>query len=43
MITPFDEGLRIDVGVYRAMITWYLERGVGGLYANCLSGEMCHI
>ena len=40
MVTPFDQNLQIDLGAYRTMITWYLEHGVGGLYANCLSSEM---
>ena len=40
MITPYDENLRIDVGAYRASIEWYIARGVGGVYANCLSSEM---
>ncbi len=40
MVTPFDESNRIDSGVYRAMIEWYLRHRVGGLYANCLSSEM---
>ncbi len=40
MVTPFDENLRIETGIYRAMIEWYIAHGVGGLYANCLSSEM---
>jgi 4-hydroxy-tetrahydrodipicolinate synthase len=40
MITPFDPDLRIDWGAYRQMVAWYLEKQVGGLYANCLSSEM---
>lgn len=40
MVTPFDENMHIDVGAYRAMIEWYIARGAGGLYANCLSSEM---
>jgi 4-hydroxy-tetrahydrodipicolinate synthase len=43
MITPFDENLQVDFGAYRAMLAWYLERRAGGLYANCLSGEMFHL
>lgn len=43
MVTPFDENLQIDSGVYQAMIAWYLEHNVGGLYANCLSSEMFHL
>lgn len=40
MVTPYDEQLKIDVGVYRAMIEWYVAHDVGGVYANCLSSEM---
>jgi len=40
MVTPFDPDLQIDVGVYRAMIDWYVTHGADGLYANCLSSEM---
>ncbi len=40
MVTPFDQNLKIDLGAYRAIIDWYVERGVGGVYANCLSSEM---
>ncbi len=43
MITPFDAQMRIDRSVYREMISWYLNHGVGGLYANCLSSEMFHL
>jgi len=43
MVTPFDENLKIDSGAYRAMIAWYLQHRVGGLYANCLSSEMYHL
>ncbi len=40
MVTPYDKNLKIDYGVYRTMIEWYIAHGVGGLYANCLSSEM---
>jgi 4-hydroxy-tetrahydrodipicolinate synthase len=40
MVTPFDKNLKIDRGAYRTIIDWYLEHGVGGVYANCLSSEM---
>jgi 4-hydroxy-tetrahydrodipicolinate synthase len=40
MITPYKSTLHIDVDAYHAMVDWYVERGVGGLYANCLSSEM---
>jgi len=40
MVTPYDKDLKIDLGAYRAMVEWSIERGVGGLYANCQSSEM---
>jgi 4-hydroxy-tetrahydrodipicolinate synthase len=40
MVTPYDDGLNIDHGAYKAMVEWYLAQGVGGIYANCLSGDM---
>ncbi len=43
LLTPFNANLQIDWGAYRQMIAWYLERRVGGLYANCLSSEMYHL
>jgi 4-hydroxy-tetrahydrodipicolinate synthase len=43
MVTPFDSDLKIDCGAYRAMIAWYLQHRVGGLYACCLSSEMFHL
>jgi 4-hydroxy-tetrahydrodipicolinate synthase len=43
MLTPFDARMRVDRGAYRETVAWYLEHGVGGLYANCLSSEMFHL
>jgi 4-hydroxy-tetrahydrodipicolinate synthase len=43
MVTPYDVNMQIDSGAYRSVIAWYLEHGVGGLYANCLSSEMYHL
>ena len=40
MVTPYDDNLHIDYGMYRSIIEWYLSHNVGGLYANCLSSEM---
>ncbi len=40
MVTPYDEQLHIDRGAYAALVDWYIGRGVGGLYANCLTSEM---
>jgi 4-hydroxy-tetrahydrodipicolinate synthase len=43
MVTPFDESLQIDLGIFREMVAWYLDQPIGGLYANCLSSEMYHL
>jgi hypothetical protein len=43
MVTPFNSDLKIDIAAYRAMIAWYLQHNVGGLYACCLSSEMFHL
>lgn len=40
LLTPFDEDGAIDGAAYEAMLGWYLERGVGGLFAVCASSEM---
>ena len=43
LVTPFDGDLLIDSGAYRAMLEWYLQHDVSGLYACCLSSEMFHL
>jgi 4-hydroxy-tetrahydrodipicolinate synthase len=40
LITPYDDRLCLDRPAYRALLEWYIAKGVGGLYANCLSSEM---
>jgi 4-hydroxy-tetrahydrodipicolinate synthase len=40
LVTPFNADLSIDLDAYRASLSWYLQHGVGGLYAACLSSEM---
>ena len=40
MVTPYDPSLHIDRDAYRHLIEWYIDRGAGGVYANCLSSEM---
>ncbi len=40
MVTPYQDDLSIDVVAYGALIDWYVQHQVGGLYANCLSSEM---
>jgi 4-hydroxy-tetrahydrodipicolinate synthase len=43
LITPYDEGLKIDVKAYKTMVEWYLGKKIGGIYANCQSSEMSHL
>lgn len=40
LVTPYDDNLKIDVPAYREMIEWYMDKNIGGIYANCLSSEM---
>jgi len=40
MITPFDSKGRIDMDAVFALVDFYLNAGVKGLFANCLSSEM---
>ncbi len=40
MITPFTESGAIDERALHELVAWYLERGVSGLFAVCLSSEM---
>ena len=43
MVTPFNQYLQVDLGIYRDMIGWYAAHRASGLYANCLSSEMFHL
>lgn len=43
LLTPFDEHDRIDIEAYREIAEWYIQKGVGGLFANALSAEMFHL
>ena len=40
MITPFDEAGHIDYAMLESLTDWYIESGVAGLFAVCLSSEM---
>lgn len=40
MITPFDEHNRVDVKLLKELTEFFIESGVNGLFANCLSSEM---
>ncbi len=43
MLTPFQDGGAIDYKILEELVELYLEAGVGGLFANCLSSEMYHL
>ncbi|RFS21926.1 dihydrodipicolinate synthase family protein [Chitinophaga silvatica] len=43
MITPFNLKAQIDLGAVEALVDFYLEAGVEGFFANCLSSEMYSI
>ncbi len=40
MLTPFTESGAIDENGLRALIDWYIEAGVDGLFASCQSSEI---
>lgn len=43
MITPYNLKAKIDLGVVENLVDFYLEAGVKGFFANCLSSEMYSI
>lgn len=43
MITPFNLKAKVDYDVLPQLIDFYLEAGVKGFFANCLSSEMYSI
>ena len=40
MLTPFKENGEVDWSGVDALTDWYIEAGVAGLFAVCLSSEM---
>ncbi|MBW1937061.1 MAG: dihydrodipicolinate synthase family protein [Deltaproteobacteria bacterium] len=40
MLTPFKENGEVDWAGVDALTDWYIEAGVAGLFAVCLSSEM---
>jgi len=40
MLTPFNDDLSVDFTTLRALCDYYIDNGVVGLFANCLSSEM---
>lgn len=43
MITPFDPSGAIDWSALERMVDWYVDEGVNGLFAVCLSSECFHL
>jgi len=43
MLTPFTQDGAIDWDGVDAITNWYIESGVAGLFAVCLSSEMYHL
>lgn len=40
LITPYNNDRTIDYPAYEQLVCWHVSCGVGGLFANCLSGDM---
>ena len=40
MITPFTEDNKIDYDGVKALIDWYAQKGVDGIFAICQSSEI---
>mgnify|MGYP006292175639 FL=1 len=43
MLTPFLKNREIDWDCLENLVNWYIESGVSGLFAVCLSSEMYHL
>lgn len=43
MLTPFTEKGEIDEEGLYALVEWYIEKGVDGLFASCQSSEIFHM
>jgi 4-hydroxy-tetrahydrodipicolinate synthase len=40
MITPFQPDGKVDIGCYRELVQWYLDKGVHGVFAACYASEI---
>ena len=40
MLTPFEKDGKVDYNCLKKLTEYYLEKGAGGLFVNCLSSEM---
>ena len=43
MLTPFTEKGEVDEDGLYALVEWYIEKGVDGLFASCQSSEIFHM
>jgi len=43
MVTPFDENGGLDFAALEALVEWFIEKGVAGLFTVCLSSESFHL
>jgi len=43
MVTPFTEDYQVDYGALPALLRWYEERGVTGVFAICQSSEIFYL
>ncbi|NMA96321.1 MAG: dihydrodipicolinate synthase family protein [Clostridiales bacterium] len=43
MLTPFTEDNEVDYQALEALINWYIDQGVDGLFAVCQSSEMYYM
>ncbi|KQO14649.1 dihydrodipicolinate synthase family protein [Paenibacillus sp. Leaf72] len=43
MLTPFTKDNEVDYPALEQLINWYIDNGVHGLFAVCLSSEMLHL
>lgn len=43
MLTPFNEDRQIDWPCVDALVDWYIDSGVAGIFTVCLSSEMYHL
>lgn len=43
MLTPFEPGGAVDERGLRALVDWYIDHGVQGLFAACQSSEIFHM
>lgn len=43
MLTPMTQDKKIDENGLRALVNWYIDNGVSGLFAACQSSEIWHL